>query len=70
MTNIWRECPSGRLSSGDLIQKSLGASSHLIANAFFEGGIQKFLSIAMTNILSRALKTSKNSSIVIGRAHV
>lgn len=36
MKNIFRECPSGRFSSDNLIQKSIATGSELIAQEFFE----------------------------------
>lgn len=33
---IWRRCPSGRLTAGDLIRDAVDTTSHLVAAAFWE----------------------------------
>ena len=69
MKNIWRENSSLRLVSGDLLLKSIGSVSSLIANLFFEIANLPIITLQSESLLRISAISGVNDSQVIFRSN-
>jgi hypothetical protein len=69
MVNVWRKCPSSRLTSADLIKKLLGGISQDVANEFFEIVGAPIITLQSESLSKISAISGVNNSHVVFRSN-